>query len=693
MSIVRARRPARDQARDDRERGSPRIRRASARARNPARTFRHVVPVIVLEVVRAVDCVEQRSGRSASRARGHRRRRRGCRADVDVEQQVVPSRRSAAESAISLAAAADVEHVAHGTVDRDAERRRRRRRSWRRPADAPRAPDADMAESGNDSAPAAGKRCVRIITCVLRDMLSRAARRLARGEPARLAEAAATRARGLAERGDLEAAAKELERALEIEPRAPKTWGRLANLRFELGAVDAAIAAYRRALEHDPRMPQIRSNLLFALAHRSDDPEALLAEHLAWSALVSDDGLPQSPGLRNDPDPERPLRVGYLSPDLKAHAISMFIEPLLARHDPAQVVVHCYDNAPSADEVARRLRGYGAVWREVRALDGAGFRRQVLADGIDILIDLSGHTAGNRLSALARQARHRCRRRWLGYRGDERPARRWTTCIADSVDGDPPGQTDGALQSSGYGALAALPLVLHRTRAARAANGRPRHGRPATAASLCGPCNRLAQDRRRRWSLCGPGCWLATPGSAPGARGRCGTDQHRATRLARLAGHGVALRGRRRVHRLAAARRLRSCLSRAHGRRARHRFRSPAAPPAPRRCGSRRPGRCRWSGRTAAIAAARHDPARRMPACRSCVADRRRATTWRSRRACAPPIADRLAGAASRTCRQRVPAAPAIMDEAALRSTTSKHLYRGMWRAWCGAQRDLRATP
>lgn len=240
-------------------------------------------------------------------------------------------------------------------------------------------------------------------------------------------------------RGDLEAAAEELELALRIEPRSASNWGRLADLRFELGAVDTAIAAYRQALEHDPRIARLRSNLLFALAHRTDDAESLLHEHLRYATLATDRPAVSRPEFRNDRDPERRLRVAYLSADFKGHAVSMFIEPLLARHDPARVVVHCYDNAPSADNVAKRLRSYGAIWREVNRLDGDAFRRQVLADGIDVLVDLSGHTAGNRLPDLARRLAP-VQATYLVYHG--------TTGLS-SVDyritdpyADPPGQTE-----------------------------------------------------------------------------------------------------------------------------------------------------------------------------------------------------------------------------------------------------------
>jgi predicted O-linked N-acetylglucosamine transferase (SPINDLY family) len=290
----------------------------------------------------------------------------------------------------------------------------------------------------NHSARAGRNGSLRIIARVLGDLLSRAARLLTGGSTRAVDEVAA-RARALAMRGAFEAAASELEVALGIEPRSAALWGRLADLRFELGLVDAAISAYRQALELDPRTRRIRSNLLFALAHRVDDPESLLDDHLAWAEIATEHPTARARDFHNDRDPERALRVGYVSADFKGHAVSLFIEPLLARHDPARVVVHCYDNAPSTDDVAQRLRSYGAVWREVKGLDGDGFRRQVLADGIDLLIDLSGHTAGNRLPDLARRVAP-VQATYLGYHG--------TTGLG-AMDyrvtdpyADPPGETE-----------------------------------------------------------------------------------------------------------------------------------------------------------------------------------------------------------------------------------------------------------
>jgi predicted O-linked N-acetylglucosamine transferase (SPINDLY family) len=118
----------------------------------------------------------------------------------------------------------------------------------------------------------------------------------------------------------------------------------------------------------------------------------------------------------------------------------MFIEPVLARHDAERITVHCYDNAPSQDAVARRLRGYGGAWRDIRGLGTAALRDLVRGDRIDILVDLAGHTAGNRLADLAQRLAP-VQATWLGYHG--------TTGLT-AMDyrltdrhADPPGESEG----------------------------------------------------------------------------------------------------------------------------------------------------------------------------------------------------------------------------------------------------------
>ena len=106
---------------------------------------------------------------------------------------------------------------------------------------------------------------------------------------------------------------------------------------------------------------------------------------------------------RQRPRPRAALRVGYASPDLRFHALTRYFEPVLASHDAKQVETFCYsENGP--DAVTLRLQGMAHAWRMTGGLTDAQFVQQIRDDRIDILVDLAGHTAGNRLLAFAPQA-------------------------------------------------------------------------------------------------------------------------------------------------------------------------------------------------------------------------------------------------------------------------------------------------
>lgn len=194
-------------------------------------------------------------------------------------------------------------------------------------------------------------------------------------------------------------AAATLERALELAPRAGPLWNKLGVARHELGLVDEAIEAFRKALECSPADLFARRNLLFALVLRSESPQELLAEHRACGALM-ERGAPAPPPFVRDARAGQPLRVGYVSGDFAQHAVALFIEPVLERHDSAGFEVFCYDNREQGDAVTERLRSYGGRWRGVAGLDDAALARLVRKDRVDILVDLSGHTARNRLGAF-----------------------------------------------------------------------------------------------------------------------------------------------------------------------------------------------------------------------------------------------------------------------------------------------------
>jgi protein O-GlcNAc transferase len=131
------------------------------------------------------------------------------------------------------------------------------------------------------------------------------------------------------------------------------------------------------------------------------DPDTLFQEHCYWAQCHAA-GLPV-PVHTNDRDPERRLRVGYVSPDFYRHAAAHFLEPILRHHDPRQVEVFCYAEVAAPDAVTARFQSYAHAWRWTFGQSDAELIRQIQADGIDILVDAAGHSAHNRLLVFAHQ--------------------------------------------------------------------------------------------------------------------------------------------------------------------------------------------------------------------------------------------------------------------------------------------------
>ena len=116
------------------------------------------------------------------------------------------------------------------------------------------------------------------------------------------------------------------------------------------------------------------------------------------------------------PDPTRRLRVGYVSGDFRQHPVGFFLAPVLANHDPASVEIYAYSNHSQNDWVTQQLRALCAQWRNMVGISNQAFASRVAADGIDILVDLSGHTSDTRLGMFALKPAP-VQLSWLGFWG------------------------------------------------------------------------------------------------------------------------------------------------------------------------------------------------------------------------------------------------------------------------------------
>ncbi|HKO90406.1 MAG TPA: tetratricopeptide repeat protein, partial [Polyangiaceae bacterium] len=231
--------------------------------------------------------------------------------------------------------------------------------------------------------------------------------------------AAAHRALGLAYQGlgRIDDAIASLQRALELDPTEVQTHYYLGYAWMRLGRIEEAVASFRHAVSADPKNAAAQSALIVALLiHPEPAPADVQAELRTWAQRHAEPLYPSALPCARDRSPERPLRVGYVSPDFCDHSLRFFMLPLLEQHDRSQFDIVCYSNVARPDAWTGRLQALARNWRDVSMLDDASFERLVRADGIDILVDLSLHAPRNRLQVFARKPAP-VQLSWLGYPG------------------------------------------------------------------------------------------------------------------------------------------------------------------------------------------------------------------------------------------------------------------------------------
>jgi predicted O-linked N-acetylglucosamine transferase (SPINDLY family) len=206
-------------------------------------------------------------------------------------------------------------------------------------------------------------------------------------------------------------AAEVFERMAAAAPDSVDAVVGLAQSRQLAGELEAARVLFRRAAEMRPDHPVTVGAYLYHLHYLPGiSPEEIFGE---YRRMLGDVKVPRR-AYANVAEPERVLKVGYVSPDFRTHSVARFIEPLLAHHDRSQVTVVCYNNFRLTDATAARLRGLAPVWRDVGWLSDEALEAQVVADGIDILVDLAGHSGDGRLTCFARKPAP-VQVTWLGY--------------------------------------------------------------------------------------------------------------------------------------------------------------------------------------------------------------------------------------------------------------------------------------
>lgn len=204
--------------------------------------------------------------------------------------------------------------------------------------------------------------------------------------------------------------------ALKINPQLAVAHYNLGIALGDLQMFDEAIDSLRKATTIEPGFGAAASHLLFLLTHlETIDSKTLFSEHRRFAEQYESPLQAGWPAHTNDRNPERHLQVGFVSADLRAHAVVSFIEPVLAQLSRyPKLTLHAYYNHPVEDQITQRLRSYFSCWHTISALSDAALAQQIIADRIDILIDLSGHTGGNRLLTFARKPAP-VQASWIGH--------------------------------------------------------------------------------------------------------------------------------------------------------------------------------------------------------------------------------------------------------------------------------------
>ncbi|MBI3451537.1 MAG: tetratricopeptide repeat protein, partial [Rhodospirillales bacterium] len=207
-----------------------------------------------------------------------------------------------------------------------------------------------------------------------------------------------------------------IDRALALKPDFTEAAFNRGVVLHASGNFDAARMAWQATLALDPRHREARSNLLMALHYNADmTGEALLDQARTWSTYH---GWPADrfDDWPNSRDATRRLRIGYVSPDFRDHSCAHFLLPLFGAHDRTAVEVFAYAELARPDAMSERLRHAADHWRPIRGRNDLAAAKIVRDDAIDILIDLAGHTADNRLGIFALKPTP-VQATWLGYPG------------------------------------------------------------------------------------------------------------------------------------------------------------------------------------------------------------------------------------------------------------------------------------
>jgi len=232
-----------------------------------------------------------------------------------------------------------------------------------------------------------------------------------------LAEVHSNLGNALKDKEQLDEAMSSYRQAIRLKPDSAEAYYNLGHAFNDTGRLDEAVACYRQAIRLKPDFAEAHSDLVYSLPFNpAYDARMILEENRGWNRQHAEPLKKLIQPHDNDRDPNRRLRIGYVSPDFREHCQALFTIPLFSNHNRQAFEIFCYAHAGRPDAVTERIGGYVDGWRSIVGMSDEAAARKIREDRIDILVDLTMHMGNNRLGILARKPAP-VQAAWLAYPG------------------------------------------------------------------------------------------------------------------------------------------------------------------------------------------------------------------------------------------------------------------------------------
>lgn len=194
------------------------------------------------------------------------------------------------------------------------------------------------------------------------------------------------------------------KKTILLKPELFEAYNNMGVALKDQGRIEEAITYYHDALKLKPDYVSAHSNLLYGLHHlETIDPVQLFEQHKLWADIHAASFSNKMPSYDNSKREAHRLRIGYVSPDFRTHSVAYFMESILKTHDRKNFEIFCYSDVAIRDETTTFFKHLADYWRDISGIPDEDAVEYIIKDQIDILVDLAGHTARNRMLLFARK--------------------------------------------------------------------------------------------------------------------------------------------------------------------------------------------------------------------------------------------------------------------------------------------------